>query len=351
MSSPAPQARTWAEPSRTRSRPTSAAARDRTSSPGATAPTRSSAAPATTPRTAAPTSTSSTRRLSRTGADDFVGGGSTGDTLDYGDRPIGVTVDLDDVADDGQPGVENDNAHSDIRIVKGGSGSDTIAANSAVFVTRSLYGGADDDSITGGPAGDILYGQAGDDTMRGGPQGDDLIGGQGDDDEFGESGLDRFFEDADVNGTPITGPNGADEFFGGSEEDFVRYDQRATALVVTAGDDLPNDGADTTPGGAAEEGDNIRSDVEDVTGASFATNDITGNALENILAGGSVGDTINGLGGEDDLVGDNGPDSLYGGTENDRLQGGSGNDRLHRPGERRQPPGLLRRRHDGRRAG
>ncbi len=72
------------------------------------------------------------------GADDFVGGGSPYDTLDYGQRSVGVTVDLDGVADDGQPAAENDNAHSDIEIVNGGSGGDTLADNSGVFQTRTL---------------------------------------------------------------------------------------------------------------------------------------------------------------------------------------------------------------------
>ena len=203
------------------------------------------------------------------GADDFVGGGSPYDTLDYGQRSVGVTVDLDGVADDGQPATENDNAHSDIEIVYGGSGGDTIADNSGVFADRTFYGGGDNDTITGGTAGDILYGQGGNDTMHGGTAGDDLYGGQGDDHEFGDAGLDRFFEDLDVGGISITGPNGADELSGGSEEDLVTYDRRTTALVATTGDGLANDGADTTPGGAAEEGDNVASDVEDLTGASF----------------------------------------------------------------------------------
>ena len=112
------------------------------------------------------------------GNDDFVGGGSPYDTIDYGQRTAGVTVDLDGVADDGQPGVENDNVHSDIEIVYGGSGPDTIADASGVFQTRTLQGGDGGDTITGGPAGDILYGQGGDDTMHGGPQGDDLYGGR-----------------------------------------------------------------------------------------------------------------------------------------------------------------------------
>jgi Ca2+-binding RTX toxin-like protein len=262
------------------------------------------------------------------GSDDFVGGGSPYDTLDYGQRSIGVTVDLDGAADDGQPGAENDNAHADIEAVNGGSGADTIADNSGAFQTRTLQGGGDDDTITGGPAGDSLYGQGGNDTMHGGPQGDTLYGGQGDDDEFGDAGVDRFYEDSDLGGASVTGPNGADEISGGTEADDVIYTRRTTALVVTMADGLANDGADTTPGGAAEEGDNIASDVEGVTGASSGINGITGNGLDNILAGGALDDTIKGLSGADDLVGGNGGDSLYGGAQNDRLQGVSGDDQL-----------------------
>jgi Ca2+-binding RTX toxin-like protein len=264
------------------------------------------------------------------GNDDLAGGGgSPYDTLDYSQRSIGVNVDLDGVADDGQPGAENDNAHSDIRIVYGGGGPDTIADNSGVFLGRTFFGGDGNDTLTGGPAGDILSGQGNDDTMHGGPQDDDLYGGSADDDEFGDAGLDRFYEDYSAyQGTLVAGPNGVDDLNGGSEEDLVYYGRRTTDIVVTAGDNLPNDGADTTPGGAAEEGDNVHDDVEDVTGASSGVDRITGNALNNILTGGALPDTILGLGGADNLVGANGPDFLYGGTENDTLQGGSGDDQL-----------------------
>ena len=57
----------------------------------------------------------------------------------------------------------------------------------------------------------------------------------GDDDEFGDSGLDRFYEDGDLGGVSITGPNGADEISGGTEADDVIYDRRTTALVVDDG--------------------------------------------------------------------------------------------------------------------
>ncbi len=178
-SSPAPRAPTSAAPSRSRPRRSSTVDRPPTSSPAATAPTRSSAAPATTPRTAATARTSSRRTPSRTEATTSSAAAVPYDTLDYGQRSVGVAVDLDGVADDGQPGAENDNAHADIEIVKGGSGGDTIADNSGVFQTRQLEGGGGNDTITGGPAGDLLYGQDDNDTMHGGPQGDTLYGGPG----------------------------------------------------------------------------------------------------------------------------------------------------------------------------
>ena len=266
---------------------------------------------------------------SANGNDDFVGGGSPYDTLDYSQRTLGVGVDLDGVADDGQPGAETDNAHSDIEILYGGSGADTIADNSGVFQTRTLYGGGNNDTLTGGLACDIIFGQDGNDTMHGGPQCDDIYGGLGDDDEFGDSGLDRFYEDFDAPAVTLSGPNGADDFFGGSEEDLVYYGRRTTTdFVVTAGDNLANDGADLTPGGPAEEGDNVHDDVEDVVGSSSRVNHLTGNALNNTLSGGNVADTLEGLAGPDNLVGSNGVDFLYGGTENDTLQGGSGDDQL-----------------------
>ena len=152
----------------------------------------------------------------------------------------------------------------------GGSGDDTIADDSGVFIGRTFSGGDGADAVTGGPAGDSLFGQAGNDTLHGGPQGDYLYGGEGNDQVFGDAGLDALWEDQDLNAASVTGPNGADDLHGGTEADQVNYDRRTTALVVTANDNLANDGADTTSGGSGEEGDNVHSDVENVTGASLA---------------------------------------------------------------------------------
>ena len=56
---------------------------------------------------------------------------------------------------------------------------------------------------------------------------------------------------------------------------------------------------------------------------------ITGDNLDNVLAGGSAADTIYGLGGNDTLRGYAGDDVLDGGTGNDRLFGGGGADKLY----------------------
>jgi serralysin len=65
--------------------------------------------------------------------------------------------------------------------------------------------------------------------------------------------------------------------------------------------------------------------IEDAYGGR-AGDVILGNALANLLDGGSGNDRLEGLGGADHLKGAAGNDTLAGGTGADRLEGGSGND-------------------------
>ena len=51
------------------------------------------------------------------GADEFIGG-LQNDSVGYSDAPAGVTVTMNDVANDGPPG-ENDNVHSDVETLSG----------------------------------------------------------------------------------------------------------------------------------------------------------------------------------------------------------------------------------------
>ena len=61
---------------------------------------------------------------------DVMSGGAGGDTADYSARSAPVQIDLDGVADDGEPG-ERDNVNADVEHVSGGAGADRIVGNAA----------------------------------------------------------------------------------------------------------------------------------------------------------------------------------------------------------------------------
>jgi len=84
------------------------------------------------------------------------------DTVDYSARTGPVDVSLDTFQNDGQAG-ENDNVHTGIEIVRGGSGDDKLTGGNE---SVSFYGNAGNDVLTGGSKQDQLHGGAGDDTFK-----------------------------------------------------------------------------------------------------------------------------------------------------------------------------------------
>src|SRR5437899_336298 len=112
--------------------------------------------------------------------------------------------------------------------VFGQGGNDTIALDESngALPAAQLFGGAGNDTLTGGSGADQLFGGAGNDTLLGkggndllfgGAGNDTLIGGDGDDQVFGEGGNDRFVwnpgDDSDV----VEGQDGTDTLvFNGS---------------------------------------------------------------------------------------------------------------------------------------
>jgi Ca2+-binding RTX toxin-like protein len=108
------------------------------------------------------------------GSDTFVGGAGIDvmsyDPIEASSTPVNVT--LDGVANDGQPG-ENDNVGSDIEEIDGGPGNDILTAG-AIGVTLNGEGG--NDTLNGGPGNDTLIGSAGDDTISGGLGSDSIYG-------------------------------------------------------------------------------------------------------------------------------------------------------------------------------
>ncbi|HEX2084607.1 MAG TPA: calcium-binding protein [Solirubrobacteraceae bacterium] len=117
---------------------------------------------------------------------DVLRGGSESDLVAYTDAVGPVTVTLDDRADDGAGG-ENDDVGSDVERVLGGYGDDRLVGSAG---DNELDGGLGDDRIDGGDGADKIEGNYGDDIVDGGAGGDELRGGGGDDTLTGGPGED-----------------------------------------------------------------------------------------------------------------------------------------------------------------
>jgi Ca2+-binding RTX toxin-like protein len=202
---------------------------------------------------------------------DDMSGGPGFDFADYGDHSAKVTVTINNVANDGQSG-ENDNVHTDI---------------------ENLVGGSNDDTLTGSTGDNQIQGRDGNDTIMG-------VGG--DDDLFGDFSFNAgTFGNDTLNGgngdDTMAGGGGADHMIGGNDFDFVDYSNFASFndLTITA-NNVANDGA-------AGEGDNVDSSVEGIVGGNGNDN-ITGTSGPNTLRGGGGTDTLNGVAGNDIMQGD-----------------------------------------------
>jgi Ca2+-binding RTX toxin-like protein len=244
---------------------------------------------------------------------DVINGGRDSDEYNASDRFGALHITLDGAPDDGEgcpgPACEGDNVQPDVEEVDSGPGNDVLVGGPKAEEFRS---GDGNDSVDGGGGPDGLFGGRGDDTLHGGP-GDDFIGGfEGTDQMFGDQGDDSFVS-TDVDDDP-------DVFSGGKGTDLADYSEANSAIRVTL-DNKANDGV-------AAEGDNVRSDVEDVLGSQFA-DVLVGSAAPNELEGNDGGDRLVGKAGADGLVGGRGADVLNAGKGADFLDGGAAPDRLN----------------------
>ena len=158
------------------------------------------------------------------------------------------------------------------------------------FLSVELYGGGDNDAITGS----IFIGTV-----------DLLDGGEGNDALFGLAGNDI-----------LRGGLGADKHDGGAGIDTADYSLATSGVTINL----------TTPSQNSGEaaGDTYVS-IEIVSG-SAQVDVITGNATANFLKGFDGDDNLYGLAGADTLEGGNGADRLEGGAGADKLMGGAGDD-------------------------
>ena len=181
----------------------------------------------------------------------------------YGDRAGAVTVRLNGLADDGEAG-EGDDVRGRISYMAGGRGRDLLEAGAA---NATLVGNDGDDTLLGGPGNDRLFGYGGSDQLMGG-DGDDLL-------------------------DPTGGAGDADVVSGGSGLDEAEYVRSGARVRVSLGDG-PNDGVDG-------EGDDVGSDVENLTG-TYGPDVLTGDAGPNVIDGGAGSDSLRGGAGEDTLL-------------------------------------------------
>jgi hypothetical protein len=178
-----------------------------------------------------------------TGRDDVVGGPGR-DSVYYDDRTGGVTVTLDDRADDGEAG-EGDNVHSDFEDAHGGSGPDRLVGTDG---GNDLIGNDGDDSLTGlgsedrldaGPGNDFVDSRDGGfDSVDCGPGFDTVVADQ-DDSLTGcesvsvpDADSDGFVPPADCDNTDPTRHPGAFEILGdGIDQDCDGIDAPRPRLV------------------------------------------------------------------------------------------------------------------------
>jgi Ca2+-binding RTX toxin-like protein len=231
------------------------------------------------------------------GADDLFGGAGA-DTADYSSHLAGVTVNIDDQANDGSPG-EGDNVKTDVENVVGSGARDLLTAQEG-NVSNAFLGGGGPDILVGGAGNDItLAGGPGDDEIYAGPGNDGLYGGLGDDLLFGGTQDDLLL--GEQSNDHLHGGTGADTQFGGEGQDRASYLGYMTPVSVNL-DGLVGDGADG-------ENDRVGADIEDIVGGD-ASDRLVGNDQANVISGDSGDDEIVGNGGSDTLLGDGGGDTM-----------------------------------------
>ena len=154
----------------------------------------------------------------------------------------------------------------------------------------TIVGGAGEDRLTGGTANDTLTGAADADRLDGGAGTDTLNGDSGDD--------------------ALVGGPGPDVLNGGTGVDLADYSARTSGVTVNI-EGTANDGEPL-------EADNVKVDVENVTGGS-GNDALLGGAPANLLIGGDGDDTLDGEAGIDVLDGGAGADILAGGLAIDTV--------------------------------
>ncbi len=274
-----------------------------------------------------------------------ITGGSGNDILDGGvgaDTLIGGAGNDTYIVDD----------TGDVVVEAAGGGTDTVKASVASYtlaanVENLIYTGSTafagtgnelDNAITGGAGADTLLGGAGNDTLDGGAGADTLIGGTGDDiyivDNVGDVVTENTGEGTDTVKTSL-----ASYTLGTNVENLI---YTGTASFTGTGNALDNvltggTGADRLAGGLGNDTyivDNAGDVVVENAGEGIDTvktvlaSYTLGANVENLIYTGSSAFAGTGNALDNVIIGGAGADTLTGGAGNDVLDGGAGADRL-----------------------
>ena len=220
---------------------------------------------------------------------------------------------------------------------------------------ENLLSGSGNDSLTGNTAANSLNAGSGNDTLEGGLGDDTIDGGSGIDTAI-FTGTTAATVNLTLTTVQVTGYGsdillGIENLTSGNGDDVLTGNTLANALDGGSGNDslLGGDGNDSLTGGLGDDtidggagidtalftgstaatvnltlttaqvtgyGTDVILGIENVTSGS-GNDSLTGNALANVLDGGS---------GDDSLLGGNGNDTLKGGVGNDTVNGGTGVD-------------------------
>ena len=243
------------------------------------------------------------------GDDSYQGPTDLGSGFEQGTVDAGAGADVVDGAANalGGPGDDRlaantaDGGPGDDRVragqADGGDGRDVLSPLVEGTATR-LRGGAGDDVLVGGSAGDELDGGAGADRLQGGTGDDTLDPGPGADD--------------------IDGGDGADTASFAYATSDVHADLSQTGPIDPTGEGDALIGIESLAGGAGD--DALRGDD--------GVNRLSGGGGRDALDGGGGGDVLEGGEAGDVLTGGDGDDILIGGAGADRLDAGAGDDDL-----------------------
>ena len=185
-------------------------------------------------------------------------------------------------------------------VLNGAGGEDVLDAGGSdetgdpFTAAVSLRGGSGNDFLSGGDGDDQLLAESGNDL---------LSGGRGADREDGGGSDDTFSQGASM--------DGGDRLTGGAGIDEADYSQRTSAVELSI-DGLANDGR-------SDEADDIRSDVENLTGGG-SSDTLIGDGHANVLSGNGGSDWLLGRAGNDTFPQRSAPDGA------DVLDGGDGID-------------------------